>query len=348
MGLRSHATRHAGRCDLGVTPRPPRVRDAQPPHTARTHGACTSPQPDRSRLQPWRFVLVARSQWTAAAAKLRRPLRRRLQCAPIYHYELMQARVVHLHRDAEHHRLAQAASRARRPRHQSGRHPVAGHPAAVFVRRALAAQGTRSLRPSAHDAEGRAMSRDSLSRRSLPPCGSPPAGGRAGACGLSFDDKPSWLRAATIRRGMPRGRSPVAGAVRGGRYRGDVETVASGWAPGVIYAGPTGRLRGREAVMDRYRRTRGVVSRPAPARRPGCRGQRLATAGGDADRDQHRPAASARWPHPARDRETHRAAIHGDLPGPNGQAEYYRVFLDQLELVRQPGLMPAPSWSWVR
>jgi hypothetical protein len=64
---------------------------------------------------------------------------------PITHYELMQARVADLHRDAERDRLAQAASRARRPRHQRGRHPVAAHPAAMLVRRALAALSALSL-----------------------------------------------------------------------------------------------------------------------------------------------------------------------------------------------------------
>jgi hypothetical protein len=64
---------------------------------------------------------------------------------PTIHYELMQARVADLHRDAERDRLAQAASRSRRPRHQRDGHPVTAHPTAMFVRRALAALGARSL-----------------------------------------------------------------------------------------------------------------------------------------------------------------------------------------------------------
>jgi hypothetical protein len=64
---------------------------------------------------------------------------------PITHYELMQARVADLHREAELDRLAEAATRPRRARRAHSRKAGLSQPATLLVRRALAALGSRSL-----------------------------------------------------------------------------------------------------------------------------------------------------------------------------------------------------------
>jgi len=61
---------------------------------------------------------------------------------PELHYQLAQARVADLHRQAQRDALARAARRARRKRTRRPGHPAAGYPAAV--RRLLTALGART------------------------------------------------------------------------------------------------------------------------------------------------------------------------------------------------------------
>ena len=59
---------------------------------------------------------------------------------PELHYQLAQARVADLHRQAQHDAQARAASQARRARAAERRHPVRGLPA-VMARRLLTTLG---------------------------------------------------------------------------------------------------------------------------------------------------------------------------------------------------------------
>jgi hypothetical protein len=53
---------------------------------------------------------------------------------PIIQHQLMNARIADLHRQADHDRLARAATKARRLRHEEGRRLVGGRPATVLAR----------------------------------------------------------------------------------------------------------------------------------------------------------------------------------------------------------------------
>jgi hypothetical protein len=98
--------------------------------------------PMAARPQPCPVVLAVSDQlWPLQGSQT--AVTEEAMMRPIDHYQLMQARVTDLHREAARDRLAQAAKSARRPRHS--RHPATSHPAARLVRRALAALAARAL-----------------------------------------------------------------------------------------------------------------------------------------------------------------------------------------------------------
>jgi steroid delta-isomerase-like uncharacterized protein len=124
--------------------------------------------------------------------------------------------------------------------------------------------------------------------------------------------------------------------------QGDIETVASGWAPDVIYVAPLGRFEGREAVTGLYRRSReSFPDRHLRIERVVEEGDWLAWEGtltGTNTGPLHLPGGRT-LPATGKRIEQRFMVV---CQVRDGQAEYYRVFLDQLELMRQLGLMPAP------
>ena len=57
--------------------------------------------------------------------------------SPTLRYELMNARVADLHRQAERDRIARAAIKGRRARREHGKEPMPGRNAGVLARRVL-------------------------------------------------------------------------------------------------------------------------------------------------------------------------------------------------------------------